>query len=97
MTIRLPSTLGVVQVAEYRAELLSALEAGGDLELDARGVEEIDVAGLQLLEAAHRSAIGRGLRLSFTEGGRGAIEAVAKVVGLRLSETPTLWREVEHG
>lgn len=45
MVISLPSVLGVIQVAELRSALLVALEAGGVLELDARGVEEVDHGG----------------------------------------------------
>lgn len=97
MTLNLPATLTIVQVTQCRSALLEALEAGGDLELDARGVEEIDVAGLQLLEAAQKSAVARGASLRFTVGGRGVLEATANSVGLRLSVDPTLWREVNHG
>ena len=96
MTVNLPATLTIVQVTQCRAALLEALEAGGDLELDARGVEEIDVAGLQLLEATQKSAVARGVAFRFTAGGRGAIEITASSVGLRLLVDPTLWREVNH-
>jgi ABC-type transporter Mla MlaB component len=37
-----------------------ALESGESLELDARGVSEVDVAGLQVLLAAKREAEARG-------------------------------------
>jgi hypothetical protein len=97
MAISLPSTLGVGQVVQLREVLLKALEAERDLELDARGVEEVDVAGLQLVEAASRSAVGRGGVIRFVPGGRGALETVALGAGLRLTEDPLLWREIDHG
>lgn len=97
VTLTLPKTLTIVEVTKCRTDLLAALEAGGDLELDARSVEEVDVAGLQLLEATHKSAVARGLALHFTPGGRGAIDATAAAVGLRLSQDSSTWREAHHG
>jgi anti-anti-sigma regulatory factor len=97
MTLTLPQALTIVQVVEFRKALLAALEAGGDLELDAGALQETDVAGLQLLEATHRSAVARGLRLRFTAGGRGVLDAAATGLGLRLAADRSLWREVTHG
>jgi anti-anti-sigma regulatory factor len=96
MTLTLPSALTVVEVTKFRGELLAALDAGGDLELDARALEDVDVAGLQLLEATFKSAASRGLALRFTAGGRGAIDATAASAGLRLAADPSRWREANH-
>lgn len=95
MVLALPSIVSISEVTTLRDTLLAALEAG-DLELDSSSVIEIDAAGLQLLESAHRTALARGRTLSFS-GGRGAIEAAAASLGLCLAADPTRWREVPHG
>jgi anti-anti-sigma regulatory factor len=96
MTVALPPTLTILQVAEYRRTLLAALEGGAELEVDAGALTEIDVAGLQLLEAAHQSALHRGVALRFPGGRRDVIERCAALVGLRLAADSTRWREVDH-
>jgi anti-anti-sigma regulatory factor len=96
VTHTLPSSLTLSEVAAEREKLLLALESG-DLALDASGVTEVDVAGLQLLESAHRTALARGHALRFVAGGRAALEPAAAALGLRLAADPTLWREVVHG
>lgn len=97
MTLTLPAALTISEVAEVRERLLEALEAPGDLELDARAVRELDVAGLQLLESAHRTALARGKALRFVAGGRAPLEPSAAALGLRLCADATRWREVVHG
>jgi len=47
--VRLSSALVHCKLAPLRLELLNALEAGGDIELDAAPVAELDAAGAQLL------------------------------------------------
>jgi anti-sigma B factor antagonist len=96
MTLTLPAALTILQVTKLKAELIAAIGAGEDLELDARGVEEVDAAGLQLLEAAHRSTRAAGLSLRFVPGGRGALDVTAAGVGLRLANDPLKWRELDH-
>jgi anti-anti-sigma regulatory factor len=96
MTIRLPPALTIAEVAQVRAQLLEALDAAG-LELDASGVLEVDAAGLQLLESAHRSALARGGGLRFVAGGRAPLEAAAAGLGLRLAADPLRWREASRG
>lgn len=92
MVLTLPSSLTISEVGAYRTTLRAALEAG-PVELDARAVTEIDAAGLQLLESAHRSALARGALLHFCPGGRAALEPAAAALGLRLAADPGLWRE----
>lgn len=49
--------------AQLRRQLLTKLAERGDLVIDVQGVREVDVAGLQLLCAAHRSALAAGKNL----------------------------------
>ena len=96
MSLSLPSTVSISEVATLRETLRAALDAG-DLELDVSAVTEIDTAGLQLLESAHRTALARGRAFRFSRGGRGAVDSAAASLGLRLAEDPTRWREVRRG
>ena len=83
MTVELPEELTVARAAELRALLLGVLERGEALELDASAVAEADVAGLQVLFAARRSALARGLELTFSQRGRSEVVArVAAAAGL---------------
>ena len=70
MIVPLPESLIISQASGLRSLLLSALEGGEPVELDGRAVVEVDVAGLQVLCAARRSAVARGIPLTFLRGGR---------------------------
>lgn len=70
MILELPPELTIARAAELRATLISGLERGEALELNASQVTEVDAAGLQVLCAAHRSAQARGLGLTFAPGTR---------------------------
>ena len=60
MLLKLDETLTIPHVARQRMALLQALEESKQVELDTGAVSEVDVAGLQLLCSAHRSAVERG-------------------------------------
>jgi anti-anti-sigma regulatory factor len=77
MVVPLPESLTVTHATEIRSLLLSALEADQPVELDGRAVSEVDVAGLQVLCAARRSAEARGTPLVFVPGARSAALADA--------------------
>jgi anti-anti-sigma factor len=49
MDIKLHSQLSIQVVSELKDELTKAIDAGGDIKLDASSVETIDAAGLQIL------------------------------------------------
>ena len=66
MTLELPNELTVARAAELKALLLSALDRGEAVELSALAVSEVDVAGLQILCAARRSALARNVALAFS-------------------------------
>lgn len=55
----------IFTAAEWRRQLLEALDAGLEAEVDLSQVGEIDSAGLQLMVAAKREAAQRGQRLDF--------------------------------
>jgi anti-anti-sigma factor len=62
----LDGELTIYRAAELKPLIVDALPAGGTLEIDLRGVSEIDSAGVQLLMLAKREARARGgeLRLA---------------------------------
>jgi len=60
MVFIVPEKLIVATVVQAKTSLMVALESGENLELDACGVSEVDVAGLQVLLAAKREAETRG-------------------------------------
>ena len=64
MVLVVSDKLTVATVIQAKTRLMVALESGENLELDARGVSEVDVAGLQVLLAAKREAEARGNTLS---------------------------------
>lgn len=61
--LRLEGDLTVETTAELKGVLLDALEHSGDLLVDARGAQKVDIASLQLLCAAHRTAISLGKKM----------------------------------
>jgi len=79
-TVRIGPLLTINEVAGTRAALDRML-AGGGARADARGLESIDTAGLQLLLAAARAAQERGLKLRL-EGGQRLVRGAAEALGL---------------
>jgi len=77
MTLELPEELTIARAVELKAQLLSAMEGGEALELSGRAVSEVDVAGLQLLCAARRTALARGSMVAFAAGSRSAALVLA--------------------
>lgn len=59
----LDGELTIYRAAELKPLIVDALQAGGTLEIDLRGVSEIDSAGVQLLMLAKREAQSRGGKL----------------------------------
>lgn len=74
--------LTVGYAAEVREQLLAHLAGEGGLVLDLTGVQEVDVAGLQLLWATHQSCLASGKRLQL-DGGSAVLEAALRAAGLR--------------
>lgn len=67
MVVELPGELTIAHAAELR-EFLSAVAGREDVQLNTRAVAEVDVAGLQLLCAAHRTALASNRRFVLAEG-----------------------------
>lgn len=59
-----------------QAELLTALEGGGDVDVDLSQVSEMDSAGLQLMLAAKRSALTRGQALRFSGHSKAVVDTL---------------------
>jgi anti-anti-sigma factor len=53
--------LSVSSTESLRPALIEAMDAGGRVILDASGIQAIDLCGLQLLYAAHRTASAHGV------------------------------------
>lgn len=65
--VALVGRLGAATVADVRAALTAAVDAGvGDLLVDLRGVELVDATGLGVLVGTHRRADRAGRRLVLT-------------------------------
>jgi len=67
VTVTCDEVLDLSAVESLRAQLLAALARGGDLEIHAAAVRQIDTANLQLLCAAVRDVRARGRSVLFTE------------------------------
>ncbi len=80
-TVVINGDMTIENAAEIRSALLQALSGGGRLLLDMRKVTGIDLAGLQLLCAAHRSAIAcnKDFRVCGTDGE--AVRSVSRDAG----------------
>jgi anti-anti-sigma regulatory factor len=77
-----------------RAQLLAAVARGGDLEIQAAAVRQIDTANLQLLCAAARDLRARGRNVLITEPSPTLVLAARRlgltgVLGLDAAATPS--------
>jgi ABC-type transporter Mla MlaB component len=81
-TLRLEGELGLEQVAELQGELLERLVPGGAVVIDASGLQAVDLAGVQLLLSAARTAAALGCRLSVDRLGNPAWSSAATRAGL---------------
>jgi anti-anti-sigma regulatory factor len=73
--IRLEGQITLSSAAELKELLLEWLAAGKDLQLDLEGVEEIDIAILQLLSVAAREAAGAGVKITGRASGAALVAA----------------------
>lgn len=96
-TIVLTGDLTITQTQKVKAELLDALRSASSVEVRMENVRQLDVAFLQLLCSAHRTAA--GANKSFAVGGeRGRFQALLKKAGFQRhigcrenSGHPCLW------
>jgi len=81
LVLTLPVHCTLPQAAALRASLLDAVAAGGDIHLDASGVEAADTAGLQLLLAFITQLQQHGRCVQWAQVGA-PLQTVAKQLGL---------------
>lgn len=79
--VALPRTFTIATARETRDALLVALDAADHIILDTSRVDEVDVAGLQLLCAAHHESDGANKTLTMPGGPGERMLAVARAVG----------------
>lgn len=72
--VQLEGDLGLRDAPNLAERLLSALNAGGDVAINANALASADLTILQLLVSAHKSAAERGVTLALS-GGEGALRA----------------------
>lgn len=83
MRCTLTTELTITCAAEVKSDLLRVLAQGGTLELDTSQVREVDVAGLQVILAALKSAAKAKLPVHFPEELRGpAVSAGLRLLGI---------------
>jgi ABC-type transporter Mla MlaB component len=67
--LKLVGSLTIGQAAGFKEALVAALSEASELQVDISGITEIDLTGLQLLGASHRSALDRGKLFRVETGG----------------------------
>jgi ABC-type transporter Mla MlaB component len=80
-TLKVTGRLTIEQAAGFSEALQQALAACDDLEVDLSGITAIDLSGLQLLCASHRSAEGAGKRFRLQQGGNEIFHKVTDEAG----------------
>ena len=83
-TLRFEGGATIRSAAEAQLLLREALAAGGDVEVDCAGVDEADITFLQLLIAAHRSAVQRGIALRLAPPPSPELLAVVERAGVAM-------------
>lgn len=81
VVVSISGPMTIPHVGEIRLELLKAFEGAEQLCLDLAGVNEIDLAGLQLLCSAHRSSLQSDKRLFFSKCNNEIVRTVSKEAG----------------
>ena len=66
MTLKIAGSFSIYEATSHREALLAALTTHDDVVVDLNGVEACDVAGIQLLCSAGKTAADNGKRLSVT-------------------------------
>ncbi len=65
-SVQLSGAGNIRNITQHHDVLIEALSAGADLALNLEGMEEVDLAFIQLIVAARRSAEARGLSLTLS-------------------------------
>ena len=76
--LRLVGSMTIGQASELKELLVAALGEASEVRVDVSGISEIDLTGLQLLGASHRSALSSGKKFCVEAGGnRNYLDTVA--------------------
>ncbi|WP_243373060.1 STAS domain-containing protein [Geotalea sp. SG265] len=83
LTVNVSGPVSVQNVGDLRAALLQALAGAEQLFINLADVTEIDLAGLQVLCATHRSVLQLNKQLSIATGDNDLIHAVSIEAGFQ--------------
>lgn len=102
-TFTIEGALTLPSITEIRDALLRTVQNADDIVIDLREVAELDVSGLQVICAAHKSAIRLGKRLALAAPRTTVMEIAGRAGYARQSSCISgadgrcLWEEAEHG
>ncbi|ODM41555.1 STAS domain-containing protein [Cereibacter johrii] len=82
VSLSLPDRAGLPQAGPLAADLAQALAGPGPVRLDTAPAQDVGLAVLQLLVAAHRQAAAAGVRLEIAVPAGSAMETAMKLHGL---------------
>ncbi|MEA5161661.1 STAS domain-containing protein [Cereibacter johrii] len=82
VSLSLPDRAGLPQAGPLAADLAQALAGPGPVRLDTAPAQEVGLAVLQLLVAAHRQAAAAGVRLEIAVPAGSPMETAMKLHGL---------------
>ena len=83
VTLKVNGKATISEAFALREALLQALQGAGELLVDLRALEAIDLTGLQLLCAAHQSAEKAGKRLEVMDEGNEGFRRVVADAGFQ--------------
>lgn len=83
----LDGELTVSNAAAFRERFLEALKQSDQVEIDLDAVRAVDLAGLQLLCSAHRTAVVQGKTLTLKEGQVPALQKARAMSGFVLNRS----------
>lgn len=79
--LKVSGSLTIQYAGEMREALLAAFAKGDAVTVDIHALKNVDVNGLQLLCAAHRTSIGQNKRLTVIGTTKGLVAEVAQLAG----------------
>jgi len=81
--LKLAGSVTIGQAAALQQALLTALGSADEVRVDLSEITEIDLTGLQLLDASHRSALMSGQLFCLDHGGNPSFRAAVDSAGFR--------------
>ena len=95
VTVTLSGSLGLKDAARLRAELLAAFESAGAVTLDCSDLAEADVAVVQLLVAAKKTANASGVALTLKAEKAGVLGQLLIKTGLLSADGRALVPDID--